>query len=630
MSRTPAADSRSFHDLSRELRSAFDQLDELRLVLVGGKGGVGKTTIASLLAVHAAPKRETLLISSDPASNLPDVFGGSTPAGLTIERVEAEALYKRFLDEHLEAFVEIGDRGTYLGRDEIRRLFQLTLPGIDELMGWMRIAEAVRENGERLVVVDTAPTGHTLRLITSSDHFVQIGRALERMQAKHHDLVLQLARRTSRDSIDEFISRFQERIDQDLAIYRDADSTWFVPVTIASPLVTVQTLRLIAEVRDAGMNVPFGIMNRATSARCHCDRCREREREEAAASREFSPLEFIPAPDACQPLDSVDRLSTYLRGEPAAVDGSSIATTAAANRELQLADHHRIVFFCGKGGVGKTSCAASVALQLADANPSLRYTVVSVDPAHSLADLFLDQNPPPNLAVLTIDTKGKWRRLRDKLAAEIENVIDSITRGNVSIAHDGAIMQDLIEVGPPGADELFAIVELTKLLDDPAQARIIVDTAPTGHFLRLIDLPSAAADWVREFMRLLLEYKDLIRSATLGEELLKASRALKRLQEALRQDAAAVVVARPERVVIAETGRLIDELDRRNIGRTPVIMNYVTPVTDCVCDRERRSAEQELISSLEADAIILERRSAPPLDLASLRSLVPMRHTDGG
>jgi arsenite-transporting ATPase len=179
-------------------------------------------------------------------------------------------------------------------------------------------------------------------------------------------------------------------------------------------------------------------------------------------------------------------------------------------------------------------------------------------------------------------------------------------------------VQKLIEVAPPGADELFAITRLADLLD----REVIVDTAPTGHFLRLLDLPQTAGEWVREFMRILLRYKELIPPGSLGEELVSASKSLKAVDEALRRDAKVIVVTRPERIVIAETKRLMAELEKRGVAIGGVIANYVTPLTDCKCDRSMRSYEEAALAELP-DAIRIERRDAPVTALSDLATLLP-------
>src|SRR5213075_482939 len=144
-------------------------------------------------------RQPVILFTTDPASNLGDIFKAPVP-NLTLEALDAGQLYARFLEKNLAAFLELGDRGTYLEKDELRRFFELSLPGADELMAWLHIGELAEENQDSIIVVDTAPTGHTLRMLSSSAHFTQLGEALDAMQEKHRSLVRQLARRSVRDA----------------------------------------------------------------------------------------------------------------------------------------------------------------------------------------------------------------------------------------------------------------------------------------------------------------------------------------------------------------------------------------------------------------------------------------------
>jgi arsenite/tail-anchored protein-transporting ATPase len=285
----------------------------------------------------------------------------------------------------------------------------------------------------------------------------------------------------------------------------------------------------------------------------------------------------------------------------------------------------RLTFLAGKGGVGKTTCAASIALQLAQRSPNDRFTIISVDPAHSLRDVFAHDKPPANLSVEIVDTREKWRRFRDSLGEEIERAIGAMAPQGMTIAHDSDVMRKLVEIAPPGADELFAITRLADLIADDSQRAIIVDTAPTGHFLRLIELPKTAGEWVKEFMRILLRYRELIPAGSLGEELLRASRALHSVEETLRsRDCGVIVVTRPERVVVAESKRLIDSVQQRGMRVTRVIANYVTPDNDCSCDRSMRKFELEALSQLGRQATVIERRDAPITALDELATLVPI------
>jgi arsenite-transporting ATPase len=588
------------------ITAALDALSNRRVLLFGGKGGVGKTTIASLAALHYSQSQKTILFTTDPAGNLRDIFD-QPPPNLVIEELDANALYDNFLRHNLDAFIEIADRGTYLDRDELRRFFELALPGIDELMAWMHIGELAEDEGNAKVIVDTAPTGHTLRMLGAGEHFGELASALDALEAKHRGMVRQFTRRNVRDAMDEFIDNFRDRAEARRAMLTDPSITAFVPVFLSEPWVVEQTKRLIAEV---GIDVPVAILNRAV-IEADCDRDRALQQRDEEAAKALAPLRVERMARSCVPLE----LSGARVTSPAPVSKRS-----APEVTRDRLSPPRLVFFAGKGGVGKTTCASSLALQLAERE---QVTILSVDPAHALRDVFTHESPPPNLRVETIDTRAKWRAFRDKLGDEIERAVSGISPGGLSVAYDTEAMQKLIEVAPPGADELFAIMRIADLIADTSQQRIIIDTAPTGHFLRLLELPQTAGEWVREFMRILLRYRDLIPAGSLGEELVQASRALKLLEETLHStDAAVIVVTRAERIVVAETERLVATLRARDIKVEAIIANYVTPENDCACDQAMRAHEIAAIAGLSPHPMIIERRDRPPVALDEIATLL--------
>ncbi len=602
------------------LAAAFDQLAGRLVILIGGKGGVGKTTISIAAALHIAASRKVILFTTDPASNLTDILHGE----LRTEALDAAALYQRFLERNLDSFLELGDRGTYLDKDELRRFFELSLPGVDELMAWMRIGELVAENPDTTIVVDTAPTGHTLRMLSSADHFRQFAEALESMQAKHRGMVRQFTRRDVRDAMDAFVDQFESEASRTRELLTDSARTAFIPVTLSEPWVVEQTERLTRDVRADGITVPFTILNRAI-VNPDCERDRTHAARDAEARLRLAPT--VDAPRSCSPLDTAHAITQWNAGVPPAGPTASRRRsddTKPSNTSLAIA---RLTFLAGKGGVGKTTSAVSIALQLAARNRDNHYTVISVDPAHTLRDVFANQQPPPNLAVETIDTREKWRRFRDALGEEIDRAIGAITPGGMTVAYDAEAMKKLVEIAPPGADELFAITRLADLIADESQSGIIVDTAPTGHFLRLIDLPKTAGEWVREFMRILLRYRELIPAGSLAEELIRASRALHALEETMQSDASRViVVTRPERIVIAESQRLIVAVEERGMRIGGIIANYITPENDCACDQSLRGFEQDALAQLGRDNVIeIARRDAPVTGLEELSGLVPLR-----
>lgn len=632
MSPSDAASGRGFAPAVRALRGAFDSLSSRRVILIGGKGGAGKTTIAALAAMHFAGSHDVTLFTTDPASNLDDLFAGDRPsARIVIESIDGDRLYREFLDANIDRIMELGDRGTYLEREEIRTFLELALPGIDELMAWKRIGD-LAVAGDRLLVVDTAPTGHTLRMLASGTHFERFAAALEAMQAKHHVLVEQFTRVSFRDKIDEFLASFEAEAQRTLALLRDTERTAFVPVFLPEPWVVAQTARLSSEVRSLGIHVPFAIVNRA-SHDCDCRRCLERAAAADRAAASHGAATFR-APDACGPLASTAALRDYLEGRrPRSVTSPTPPPAAGPLRIGRGPRTPHLVLFAGKGGVGKTTSACSVALQLAERHPDAAFVLLSVDPAHSVRDVFARFEPPANLSVETIDTRAQWESFRGSIAREIERAIDALTPGGLSLQHDQQVIERLLEMAPPGADEIFAVMRIAELARDGAIDTVIVDTAPTGHFLRLLELPRTAGAWVREFMRLLLRYKDLIPPGTLGEKLLEASRDLREFSAAA-EASDVVVVARAEGIVLAETSRLIGTLRERGLHAGQVIVNYLTPESECACDRQRRAAENGVVSDFfralaapKPSLVAIGRRETPPVTRDDLRNIVPLEET---
>src|SRR6185503_12066698 len=176
--------------------SALDALvDRLpRTSLIVGKGGVGKTTCAAGIAAQFAQRGDrTLLVSTDPAAALSSVLGTqvSTQAqpvasrqNLDARQLSATELRQDFLNRWRETIAEIVDRGTYLDRTDVDGLVDAALPGVDEVFALLELARLLTdpETPYARIVVDTAPTGHTLRLLELPETFQALLSMLDLMQ----------------------------------------------------------------------------------------------------------------------------------------------------------------------------------------------------------------------------------------------------------------------------------------------------------------------------------------------------------------------------------------------------------------------------------------------------------------
>ena len=220
---------------------------------VGGKGGVGKTTCAARLALDASASQRTLIVTTDPASSLHAVLGvpvGPDPAPvrgaarLSAARVDAARAFERWLRPRKERLATIALRGTYLDDEDVGRLLNLSLPGIDEAIGLIEIARM--SAGFDRVVVDTAPTGHTLRLLEGPALLGRAAGLLDTLQT-HHRAVVSALRGTYRaDAADGLIADLERDAAALAAMLRDRQTTDVTWVTLPEPMALEETADAVA------------------------------------------------------------------------------------------------------------------------------------------------------------------------------------------------------------------------------------------------------------------------------------------------------------------------------------------------------------------------------------------------
>jgi arsenite-transporting ATPase len=264
----------------------------------------------------------------------------------------------------------------------------------------------------------------------------------------------------------------------------------------------------------------------------------------------------------------------------------------------------RLVAVCGKGGVGKTTCAATIALALAARAPRSRVLVLSVDPAHSLGDVLgarLDDrerevtSAPRNLRARELDAAGAFAAERARYRDRVAALFDRLTGGGaIDTAFDRAVVQDLVDLSPSGLDELVALASLGRAL--PRYRTVVLDTAPTGHALRLLALPETALAWVHALMAILLKYRRVIGLGDAAAELLDLAQKLRRLDALLRDRRAArfVVVTRAAALPRLETLRLRSGLRRLGMPPVATVVSALATAGCAACGPRARAEAAEL------------------------------------
>lgn len=247
------------------------RLDESPIVLFGGKGGVGKTTCACAAAVHLASRgKKTLLISTDPAHSLGDSLGQrlgdemtqitALPCLSALELNAAKSL-REFKEENEEEILSLLRTGSYLDDADLAELLSLSIPGLDEVMGFKRITDLLATTGADHVLIDTAPTGHALRLLMVPELADQWVKVLASLRWKYRQMVTQLVGGVAAERSDDFLLDLKRSVKRMRAWLRDRRRTQFVVVTIPEYLAVRETQHLVEELRAAHVPLRHLIIN---------------------------------------------------------------------------------------------------------------------------------------------------------------------------------------------------------------------------------------------------------------------------------------------------------------------------------------------------------------------------------
>ena len=619
-----------------------------------GKGGVGKTTCAAASALaHARAGRRVLLLSTDPAHSLGDVLRTPLNSRVTscaslagkgwlgAAEIDAQAAFRHWLKEHRRVLAGIVEHGTWLDSADANALLDLAVPGVDELMGMLEILR-LSHAGRRpydLVVVDTAPTGHTLRLFGAPRTVADVANVLDRLEDRDRIVRKQFARSLTPQAADRLIAALETQAGEAMALLTDARRTSIAWVTLPETLAYAESVRAIGELRSARIHVSEIIVNRMTREGVPCRICDRRRASEriafsrlsafargvpirqvrsalveprgaralSALAREFAPnrtVRRVPAGDRRLPAMAIAADVSRSSGNKSAL--TVVASLAAA----------RLVFVAGKGGVGKTTVAAAIAARLA--RDGHRVLLLSTDPAHSIEDV---------LGVKVTDRPEAVRGAGGTLFTQAVDAAAAFLRHRNELERGFAQLADVdpgfSTLAPPGIDELFGLLSLVDHVTGDARFdTLVVDTAPTGHALRLLETPGLTRAWLQTLMRMLLKYRHVVGLGTLAEELLRLSKSIGVLQGLLHDASATrfVVVTRAAAVPTLETRRLIVSLRALRLSLHALVVNARTLSAGAcrACAATARNERRELraierfLGRARGCAIIQTALASPP------------------
>lgn len=564
----------------------------LRLLLFGGKGGVGKTTCAMAAAWHLArtrPDEPFLLVSTDPAHSLQDALGETTlPANLRVLEWEAQEETERFFSQHSADLRDLMARGTLLGEAEQEQLLRLSLPGLEEWLAFLALARYACSGEFACVVADTAPTGHVLRLLSAPETLQQWLNALDSLLAKDRFLRSRFAHGQGISPGERFLHAAQETLTEARTLLEDAARSRFVPVTLAESLPLVETKDLLSELSRRRVSVREVVLNRLfpenNCSVCHAAReAQTRSLLREADWRTVHQLWEVPYfPDSIRAEQFAHFWSLAHPAMPQDGEKRGSMPLPMVTQSLPLPEAS-LFLFAGKGGVGKTTLACATALHLAQRDRQKRVLLFSSDPAHSLSDALqcgLGQAPTPicaNLDGIELDSSRTFDTLKREYARELEAFF-ARSLSHIELVYDSEALTRLFDLAPPGLDEVVALMEIAHCLAEGQYDTLVLDTAPTGHFLRLLTMPDTLDSWLKFLFALLLRYRGEARLPRLSARLIRLSRDLKRWRARVtdRKQTALSIVTVPTHMALEETCDLVAQCTQHQVPVRSLWLNQKT------------------------------------------------------
>ncbi len=568
-----------------------------------GKGGVGKTSLSTAAALALADAgRKVLLVSTDAASNLDEMLGielRNTPVpvpgapGLSVLNIDPDNAAESYRQRVLAQMgASAGEEALSTVREQLSGACTTEIASFDEFSSLLADGTQAWDH----IVFDTAPTGHTLRLLSLPKAWTGFLEGNDRGASclgPHSGLKMQEV-------------RFKAALDA----LSDPAKTTVVLVSRPERGAIAEAARTSVELRALGLNNQrlainglFHAIDRGDAVARAIEDLGQQALDGMPASLRELPQDRVPL----RPFDTVglQALRALLAPGAAAVappatasghDANPLPDLAALADDLAAAGHG-LVMVMGKGGVGKTTIAAALAIGLVQRGRTVHLT--TTDPAAHLAGTL--EGELPGLRVSRIDPKVETQRYIDKIMAAKSPALDP--------QEQALLLEDLQS---PCTEEVAVFHAFSRIVGEGRSAFVVLDTAPTGHSMLLMDATGA---YHRQMTR---EFE--------GHGAARVVTPLMRLQDAAYTKI--ILVTLPEVTSVSQAAALQDDLRRARIEPYAWVLNKSVlaagthdPLLQARLTGERRQIER-LSAGLAQRLYALPWLTVPPVGLGELSRLV--------
>ncbi|PRO65948.1 arsenical pump-driving ATPase [Alkalicoccus urumqiensis] len=541
-------------------------------VFLTGKGGVGKTSTASASAVALARMgKKVLLVSTDPASNLQDVFdipltNSASPVpgveGLSAANLDPEEAVRQYKERVMGPYRGLLPESALQSMEEqMSGACTMEIAAFDEFTQLLAGAEGEVYDH---ILFDTAPTGHTLRLL-------QLPQAWSTFIDENQHGASCLGPVSG-------LASKKAQYDQAVSVLQDARQTELLLITRPERGAVKEALRAGEELKEAGIRNQRLIFNgvfTASSSDPLAAEMEARQRESIQSVPADRKTSYIPlAPGNVTGIDALTQFFTPQEPEETGTVGKT-ADLPEIDTMIDgfLKKERGVIMTMGKGGVGKTTMAAQIAASLAEKGKQVHLT--TTDPAAHIEDA-AGTDLPDTLTVSRIDPKKETETYKNRV---LEQAGRSLSEDEV------AFMKE--DLDSPCTEEIAVFQAFASVIAEAEEQFVVIDTAPTGHTLLLLD---ASESFHREMMT---------KNSSGGEA---AASLLPRLRDP--DYTSVVVVTLPEATPFYEAERLQQDLARAGITPSWWIINQAlsaAPVTDPLL-QARAAAENRWITKVTETA----------------------------